>query len=361
MNNIRLIVVCVALIFVSTLGVAQTNAGSYLDTIYSASGTGTVRVLEGKVKRPVSVRTVEPESIPQHVQQGSFHEVSSKTAQIFDGVTDKQLMDDLYRLINKGKVVSIKNAKKRQPTTSKPGTIVGASVTHITIKTLPASSTPVLHNTLPNISQQVSDQNGSGHMYADLIKNGMGITLDGGFIGEGDPAKGYLWTTEQVMYLYEVLGTLPEHFFASTKSFQRVKNYMGKTGVLGYVYMGVPTVHICDWGVRTVKYEETIVHEMAHLWMFDKANVAAKDAFMSTFWPNGRRAAGEGATSAYGSTSVYEDFAESVRYYWQNGPAMKKSHPKRYEFIYKHVFKGFRYGAPIKIQSNASRLTVPKV
>jgi len=150
---------------------------------------------------------------------------------------------------------------------------------------------------------------------------------------------------------------LPVSFVSPTKRIKRVPEFLGMKSVLGYVFSGLPTVHICNYGVRPVKFEETIVHEMAHVWMFDAANTAAKNDYIRKFWPNARRPSPpqELGTSSYGSTSVYEDFAEAVRYYWQDCPKMKLTHPERWAFINKYVFKGKSYPAKMKIASTNSK------
>jgi hypothetical protein len=361
----KLKLLCIVLAFIASSAIAQTNSGSYLDTIYSAENAGVIRVLEGKSNRTATVSASDFKALPSHVQQGSFHTIATPAKKIYDTRTDKQLMDDLHRLLNLSniKTVSIKNAKKVVKKAGTTGVIFGSSATSIRVKTLPAATSTTnitkqtVMSTLPVKQAVVETPNQKGKDYALIIKKAYGIELDGGFLGEGEASKGYLWTSSQAELLLDFLTTLPMSFISSTKSFRRTVDYMGRSGVLGYVFAGVPTVHICNWGVRPVKFEETLVHEMAHVWMFDPANQAAKDLYIKSFYPGAKRSTIEAPVSSYAYTNVYEDFAEAVRHYWQNGPAMKKNHPLRYEFMRKYVFREAEYTKPTSILSAGSKLT----
>lgn len=176
----------------------------------------------------------------------------------------------------------------------------------------------------------------------------MGFEIEGGI-----KSNGGRWDSEQLYYLVKLLEVLPAHFRQHTKKFKRVANFGGNSGVMGYVFAGQPDVHITDWGTRPIKFEETLVHEMGHCWMFAKENLKTKDVYCSTFWPGNKQpgANKEPPTSVYGHTNVYEDFAEAVRYYWQDCPKMRVTHPQRWAFLNKYVFKGVSY---LKKQSIAS-------
>jgi|GEM_PF-2561449 len=339
-------------------GLAQTNSGSYLDTIYSAGATETQ-----EIGRAAPARAA------------------------YRQMTDKELIDDIHRLLNELarlnnrpapvtiRIVSIKDAKPRAKTANSaaPGRIIGKSVGTIKVKTLPAGSTPVIHigatdTRVPATSvkpRKTPDPEAirraavaADKAHINNLKKRFGIEILGGISGDGG-----LWNSEQLRLTQQCLQTLPASFISSTKQIARVHDYMGRKSVLGYVYAGVPKVHICDYGVRPVKFEETIVHEMAHVWMFDRANAAVKKAFVDKFWPNMRRPSGpyEGSTSSYGGTSAYEDFAEAVRYYWQNCPKMKQTHPQRWAFINRYVFKGKVYPEAMKVASTGSTTLTAKV
>ncbi len=105
--------------------------------------------------------------------------------------------------------------------------------------------------------------------------------------------------------------------------------------------------------MRSTKFEETLVHEMAHCWMFDKENLKIKEAYCQTFWPDNKQpvAGKEPPTSRYGHSNVFEDFAEAVRYYWQDCQKMRRTHPQRWKFLNKYIFKDVSYAAAQKIES----------
>lgn len=168
----------------------------------------------------------------------------------------------------------------------------------------------------------------------------MGFIIEGGI-----KSSGGRWDSEQLFYLIKLLEVLPAHFSKTTKKFKRVPNFGGNRGVMGYVFAGQPDVHITDWGVRPIKFEETLVHEMAHCWMFAKENLKLKEAWCNSFWPGNKQpdAAKEQPTSVYGHTNVFEDFAEAARCYWQDGAKMRSTHPQRWSFLNKYVFKGVSY------------------
>ena len=179
----------------------------------------------------------------------------------------------------------------------------------------------------------------------------MGFEIEGGI-----KSNGGRWDSEQLYYLVKLLEVLPANFSQHTKKFKRCANFGGNRGVMGYVFAGQPDVHITDWGTRPTKFEETLVHEMGHCWMFAKENLKAKEAYCKTFWPGNKQpgANKEQPTSVYGHTNVFEDFAEAVRYYWQDCPKMRITHPQRWAFLNKYVFEGIAYDKKQNILSAGS-------
>lgn len=145
------------------------------------------------------------------------------------------------------------------------------------------------------------------------------------------------WSERQLEEANKVLASLPECFRSHTKSIQRDGVYRGMTGVLGYVQMGIPTVHMMNGSCRDGTFQGTLVHEMTHTWQAN--NSALTNQWQRQFWPNGRTPS-PSSVSSYGNTQPVEDMAESVRVYWQNGPAMKKSQPARYEWIKNNIMGG---------------------
>lgn len=166
----------------------------------------------------------------------------------------------------------------------------------------------------------------------------LGIKIDNNFGPNGMPEY---WSREQLYYAWKTVTSLPEHFAASLKALKRVTGLPGNPLVLGYVYGGIPTVYMCNLSTGGSRFETTLVHEMAHVWYFDKANQAAKNAWQNTFWKDGKLATAvkEPPVSIYGHTNVHEDFAEACKYYWSDGPKMAETSPLRYKFLHEQVFK----------------------
>ncbi|HNX75465.1 MAG TPA: hypothetical protein PKM56_07160 [Candidatus Rifleibacterium sp.] len=172
----------------------------------------------------------------------------------------------------------------------------------------------------------------------------LGIKIDNNLGPNGMPE---FWSREQLYYAWKTVNSLPEHFAASLKTLKRVASLPGNSMVLGYVYGGVPTVYMCNLSTGGSRFETTLVHEMAHVWYFDKANQEIKNAWQNTFWKDGKLATAikEPPVSAYGHSNVHEDFAEACKIYWTDGPKMAKTNPLRYKFLHEQVFK-MQYVAP---------------
>lgn len=166
----------------------------------------------------------------------------------------------------------------------------------------------------------------------------LGIKIDNNFGPNGMPEY---WSREQLYYAWKTVTSLPEHFAASLKALKRVTGLPGNPLVLGYVYGGIPTVYMCNLSTGGSRFETTLVHEMAHVWYFDKANLDIKNAWQNTFWKDGKLATAvkEPPVSIYGHTNVHEDFAEACKYYWSDGPKMAETSPLRYKFLHEQVFK----------------------
>lgn len=145
------------------------------------------------------------------------------------------------------------------------------------------------------------------------------------------------WSQRQLEEANKVLATLPACFRSHTKSIQRDGVYRGMAGVLGYVQMGIPTVHMMNGSCRDGTFQGTLVHEMAHTWQAN--NYGLTNQWQRQFWANGR-SPNPPSVSSYGNTQPVEDMAESVRTYWQNGPSMKRSQPARYDWIKNNVMGG---------------------
>ena len=165
----------------------------------------------------------------------------------------------------------------------------------------------------------------------------LGIKIDNNFGPDGMPEY---WSREQLYYAWKTVTSLPEHFAASLKALKRVAGFPGNPLVLGYVYAGLPTVYMCNLSTTGSRFEPTLVHEIAHVWYFDKANQAVRDAWQKTFYKDGKLdTTRESPVSGYGYSNVNEDFAEACRIYWENGPKMAQTNPMRYKFLHEQVFK----------------------
>lgn len=150
---------------------------------------------------------------------------------------------------------------------------------------------------------------------------------------------GAVWTARQLEEANKVLATLPAAFRNSTRNLQRDASYQNNSSVLGYVKIGVPTVHITNAACRDNTFQGTIVHEMTHCFQARYPEIAKK--WEKTFWPLGRfLGPWPRSVTSYGNSQPLEDMAESVRIYWQEGARMKKEQPKRYDFIRKYIMSG---------------------
>lgn len=338
MKRLISVLICV-LVLVPCFG-----SESFVESIYNATkDKGVVRILEGKSNRRV-VNTTDAGFTKQVIdRKGSFHDIASITKKVpdYQPLVENRLMDQIHKALSRtvgDRRTGVVNVRTLALSTANNNVPVGMSVS---VK-VGQSAEEIAK------ARQLAVEK---HWLA-RIRNMFDIELEGGLAAEGG-----FWNEEQMVLLQKLLMTLPVSFCSKTLKIERVKSFGSRTGVMGYVFAGLPKVYICNWGVRPIKYEETIVHEMAHVWMFDKENSAAKVSYMNKFWPNNARPVSgkEQPPSVYGATNVYEDFAESVRLYWQDCPTFKKTHPERWAFINKYVFKGRQYLKAAQVGSANSK------
>lgn len=269
----------------------------------------------------------------------------------FQPSVENRLMDEIYSAIH-----GIKLLSKRSSGLIKIRTLSVTSKSLKTSKPVGISTTIKVGDTNEKIQKKL--RLAEEKFWLIRIKRMFDIELEGGISSENG-----FWNIEQMQLLYKFLKTLPRHFYSYTQNIERVKSFGSRVGVMGYVFGGQPKVFICNWGVRPIKYEETLIHEMAHVWMFAKENRAKKAEFINKFWPGNKQPGKnkEQPPTLYGYSSAYEDFAESVRLYWQDCPKLKKTHPQRWAFLKKYVFKGRQYLRAAKPASaNSKTIDVSK-
>lgn len=175
----------------------------------------------------------------------------------------------------------------------------------------------------------------SAQSLINALKSKFGITIENGTAQ---------WSLSQLQQTYELLTKLPPSFIAETKMIQRIATTSLGPNVGGYVSSNAPRVYLTNHGTASMTF--VLVHEMAHCFHFAKDDVFSR--WQSQFW-NGRNGySGSGSqkspsVSSYGNSNAMEDFAESVRAYYMNGPSMKRTHPDRYEFVKQYVMAGVEY------------------
>ncbi len=152
------------------------------------------------------------------------------------------------------------------------------------------------------------------------------------------------WSLSQLQQAYQTLSKLPPSFISETNMIQRISTTNLGSNVGGYVSSDAPRVYVTDHGVNSMTF--VLVHEMAHCFHFAKRGIFSQ--WESLFWSgrsgySGRATQLSPSVSAYGNANSMEDFAESVRVYFMDGPSMKRTHPDRYEFIKNNVMGGVEY------------------
>ncbi len=209
----------------------------------------------------------------------------------------------------------------------KTGSKITISSSGIKITTKTSTST----STATNTSTTQPSNSSKIKKLAKQIKSKYGITVV--------QSKGAKWTEAQLQAADKTLASLPASFRKCTKTLQRDASYNGEANVLGYVKLGVPTVHIMNSACYNGTFQGTIVHEMTHC--FQAANPAVTQQWSKTFWPlGGIFGAIPRSVTDYGNSKAIEDMAESCRFYVQKAAWMKKNQSKRYEFIKKYVMAG---------------------
>ncbi len=314
-------VVC---LFAVQVGFAQ--SGSYLESIYKAE--------DGKSQESLSAPTEE--SSP------SLHEEAAPVSAPVPGnlpetVYQKQCMNEeqiqaiIQQIIQQimGACGSGGCAGRRVIIIiRKPGSGCGTTTTPTSTPTTPpTTTTPTTPTTTPGTGSDAGTVAG----LAAEMQSTYGISPKS---GQG----GTSWTLRQLQEAMKVLKSLPAAFRSCTKSIARDSG-SNMPGVLGYVQMGIPMVHLLSACCSMGSFQGTLVHEMTHT--FQASHPEVYRAFYNQFWPGGRQASS--SVSRYGNTQPVEDMAEAVRAYYQSGPSMKSSNPARYEFVKNNVFGGTEF------------------
>lgn len=310
------LLVALATLFQAVPVPALAQSGSYLDTLYQASESGQNEEPAAAAEKPAqpeepAVSQGAGEASPVHFQQCQMtaSQVEALIRNIIQQILSKYGCGMGGRVI----IIRIPQTGTPQPPATPPATPPS------TTKPTPAPTTPPATPGTSSVAGLKAE-----------MKAKYGITA-----ADGD---GAVWSQRQLEEANKVLATLPESFRSNTKSIQRDAAFMSP-GVLGYVRMGIPTVHMLNSSCYDRTFQGTLVHEMTHT--FQANNMHLVNAWKSQFWARGLP--NPPSVSGYGNTQAVEDFAESVRTYWQSGAAMKKSQPDRYEFIRKHVMGGTEY------------------
>ncbi|MBI3039791.1 hypothetical protein HYY75_12230 [bacterium] len=313
-----------AFFFVFATNLPVINAGSFFDTLNKAD--------EGTAND----QRVEPSFSNQSCPQSGAQSGYSKPAQLPKNPPPNRMTSDklealirniIQQILSKfglgglgGKIIIIRFPPVYPPPQQPPPKPPAP----------PATYTPNIPPTQPpNYPPATYPVSGIAGLKGEM-KAKFGITAS-----DGDGAE---WSQRQLEEANKVLATLPESFRSSTKTIQRDAIYRSP-GVLGYVRMGIPTVHLLNSSTRQGTFQGTLVHEMTHTWQAEHMNVT--NQWERTFWPQGKfGGARPPSVSQYGNSQPLEDMAESVRQYWQAGSQMRRTHPDRYEFIKKYVMQG---------------------
>jgi len=304
-------------VFQAVPAVVSAQSGSYLDTLYQASESGqnkesgTVTELDQTGdSQAVGVQQSGDEAAPVYFRQCqlSASQVESLIKSIIQQILSK------YGAGLGGRVIIIRIPKT--------GTTQPTTPTSTSTKPTTTTTTATPGTTAANTSSTAG-------LKAE-IKSKYGISAN-----DGDGAT---WSQKQLEEANKVLATLPEAFRSHTKTLQRDAVFQNP-GVYGYVRLGIPTVHLLNAACYQGTFQGTLVHEMTHTLQANKPQLVR--AWEQQFWASGRP--NPGSVSTYGNSQPIEDFAESVRQYWQAGASMKKSQPARYEFVRKYVMGGKEY------------------
>lgn len=327
--NVRIRMIMLVLVFALTAIFqavpVSAQSGSYLDTLYQATESG-----ESQETATVAEPATQPEESAPPPAVTAPHPVLFQQTQISASQFETMIRNIIQQILSKfgcgmgGRVIIIRIPRTGTTGTTGTSGTTGTTTTGTTGTTGSAGTNSTTHTTVTTTS--VSSTAG---LKAEM-KAQYGITA-----ADGD---GAVWSKRQLEEANKVLATLPISFRSNTKTIQRDSVFMSK-GVLGYVKMGIPTVHLMNNACYDKTFQGTLVHEMTHT--FQSNNQQLVTAWKNQFWSNGRPR--PSSVSSYGNSQPVEDFAESVREYWQNGASMKKNQPARYEFIRQYVMRGTEY------------------
>ncbi|MBF0543844.1 MAG: hypothetical protein HQM08_05410 [Candidatus Riflebacteria bacterium] len=309
--------------------------GSVEDTIHSAGESG--QESPGLTTDPVNSQRSNAESFLEDQSPVVQTENSSKqNGKILLATTN---IDDLINqiiaqieaaygagAISGVRIIIIRIGPDSISNPATPSPVDTSIYTNVTVNTNTSVDTSSTANTPTNPTT-------SGSSIAGLkaqLQASYGISAD---------ENGAKWTQKEIQAANDIMATLPKAFWSCTKSILRETSYMSPN-VLGYVQMGIPQVHLENSCCYNGTFQGTLVHEMTH--NFQAAHPDVTNAWENQFWPNGNSPVSS-SVSAYGNTQPLEDFAESVRTYWQSGPEMKAQYPDRYQFIKDNVMGGKEY------------------
>jgi len=306
--------------FQTVPAVVLAQSGSYLDTLYQASESGqnkepntVTETAQPEDSRAAAVQQTGDEAAPVHFQQCQLS--ASQLEALIRSIIQQILSKYGAGLGGKVIIIRIPQTGTTQPTT--PTSTPTTPTT--TTQTTTTATTGTTSGTTSSIAGLKAE-----------MKSKYGISAN-----DGDGAT---WSQKQLEEANKVLATLPAAFRSNTKTIQRDAVFQS-AGVLGYVRMGIPTVHLLNSTCYQGTFQGTLVHEMTHT--FQANNPQLVRSWQQQFWMSGKP--NPSSVSSYGNTQPVEDFAESVRQYWQAGARMKQSNPARYEFIRQNVMGGKEY------------------
>lgn len=295
-------------------------AGNVLDTIHKADEQGS----SGN-EAPPAVQS--PSSTGATSGSGSTTTVTLTPAQI------EQMIQAIIKAILQNLGISKTGIVIKLPPAPTPPVVVKPPVPEPPVDDPAEPVTPPATGSIEPDDDDVAKAVAGTAGLRGSIKSKFGISA-----ADGDGAA---WNDPQLDRAYKVLSALPSGFRKCTKTIVRDKFYRSSS-VLGYVRMGIPTVHLLNSCCKENTFQGTLVHEMAHC--FQAANTKINALWASTFWPRGKAGGPKSSSvSSYGNTQPIEDFAESVRVYFQSGSSMKARYPDRYDFIKRYVMSGREY------------------
>ena len=315
-----LLIVAFVLSFVAAPQIGY-SAESFLDTLHQTQ-EGQADGLGAPPSEESAAPAAEPEPAPEEAAQ-----TDDQIAFNCGGVSLQQLIAQIIQQIMSQmgcKGIPIRIIIIRNPGGSCPGT-TPPSCPGTT--TPPTTTTPAAPPTTTTPPTGTTDGTGIAGLKAEMAGKYGIKAVDG---------DGATWSQRQLEEANKVLSTLPKGFSGCTKSIQRDAVFKSPN-VLGYVQMGIPTVHLMNSCCSMGSFQGTLVHEMTHTFQANHPDITR--AWQQQFWANGRSPSPP-SVSGYGNTQPVEDMAESVRQYWQAGSHMKQTNPQRYEFVKKYVMEG---------------------